>query len=78
MSEPIPDEDLESFREQLIATAELEHAEYAWGREGPKWGTFVYFYTDYENDDVKVTGSFAWPDHDVAKKAFDIILQGLS
>jgi len=29
------------------------------GREGPFWGQRVYFYTDYDNDDVR---TFGWVD----------------
>jgi len=65
-----PKEFSEEEIQQLIDNAELEPA--MGGREGPFWRQRVYFYTDYDNDDVK---TFPWYD-DLRK--LDIALQKLS
>ena len=49
MSEPR--EYTEADIQSLINSAQLEPA--MGGREGPFWGQRVYYYTDYENDDVR-------------------------
>lgn len=61
-----PKEYSEKGIQQLIDAAELEPV--MGGREGPFWGQRVYFYTDYENDDVRTF-------HRVDPRKF---LQGLS
>jgi hypothetical protein len=55
--------------QSLIDGAHLEPV--MGGREGPFWCQRVYFYTDYDNDDVK---TLPWLD-DLEK--LDIILLGL-
>lgn len=65
-----PKEYTEEEIQALIDGAKLEPPHY--GREGPLWGQRVYFYTDYDNDDVK---TFPWFG-DLEK--LDIALQKLS
>lgn len=65
-----PREYSEEDIKNLMDSAEIESVH--GGREGPFWGQRVYFYTDYDNDNVK---TFPWFED---LKKLDVALQRLS